>query len=279
MSLRTRLAFAAAVASCLAAVIAACGGGGETRTDGGGPDASSDGILLQRTAWPRAREQVRRRRRMRRQRAVLRGRVGVRRSVLRLGPGVLVPEVRDARRPVRRLHRLRARRVLRLHAGRRRRRSGTDRSRLHERRHVWRAACRMPMPPICATDAGTGDGGSSCLDRFAAPAVQNPYGLVATVTNIQWGRATFQGGHGRVLRRHGSERHAPPESATAQTLYAAQSGDGGQAATLTNPPAGVADGTQPLYAVVDDTQTPIQPGTNAGSTTIRRHRLGCAAAT
>jgi hypothetical protein len=44
------------------------------------------------------------------------------------------------------------------------------------------------------------------------------------------------------------------KSATTQTLYAAQSEN--VVLTLTSPPAGVADGTQPLYAVVDDTQTP-----------------------
>jgi len=85
------------------------------------------------------------------------------------------------------------------------------------------------------------------------PQCTSPYALVATVTNI--GEAALPSGI--VVGFY--EGTAPNgtllgKSATTQTLYAAQSEN--VVLTLTNPPAGVADGTQPLYAVVDDTQTP-----------------------
>jgi hypothetical protein len=85
------------------------------------------------------------------------------------------------------------------------------------------------------------------------PQCTSPYALVATVTNI--GEAALPSGVAVGFY----EGTAPNgtllgKSATTQTLYAAQSEN--VVLTLTSPPAGVADGTQPLYAVVDDTQTP-----------------------
>lgn len=85
------------------------------------------------------------------------------------------------------------------------------------------------------------------------PRCTSPYALVATVTNI--GEAALPAGV--VVGFY--EGVAPSgtllgKASTTQALYSAQS----ESVTLElpSPPAGVADGTQPLYAVVDDTGTP-----------------------
>ena len=86
-----------------------------------------------------------------------------------------------------------------------------------------------------------------------APRCTSPYALVATVTNI--GEAALPPGV-----TVGFYEGTPPNGAllgkvdTTQTLYSAQSEN--VVLVLTNPPAGVEDGSQPLYAVVDDTITP-----------------------
>lgn len=88
------------------------------------------------------------------------------------------------------------------------------------------------------------------------PQCTSPYALVATVTNI--GEAALPAGVAV-----GFYEGTPPNGTllgkanTTQTLYAAQSEN--VVLVLTNPPAGVEDGTQLLYAVVDDTTTP-HPG-------------------
>ncbi|HEY1959377.1 MAG TPA: VCBS repeat-containing protein [Polyangiaceae bacterium] len=85
------------------------------------------------------------------------------------------------------------------------------------------------------------------------PQCTSPYALVATVTNI--GEAALPAGvpvgfyegvapNGTLLGK----------VSTTQTLYAAQSEN--VVLVLASPPPGVEDGTQPLYAVVDDTATP-----------------------
>ncbi|HEY1960647.1 MAG TPA: VCBS repeat-containing protein [Polyangiaceae bacterium] len=82
------------------------------------------------------------------------------------------------------------------------------------------------------------------------PVCTSPYELVATVTNI--GEAALPAGIDV-----GFYEGAPPtgtllgKAKTTQVLYSAQSEN--VVLTLANPPAGVTDGSQPLYAVVDDT--------------------------
>ncbi len=88
------------------------------------------------------------------------------------------------------------------------------------------------------------------------PQCTSPYALVATVTNI--GEAALPAG----IPVGFYEGTAPNgtllgKASTTQTLYAAQSEN--VVLTLTTPPPGVEDGTQPIYAVVDDTTTP-HPG-------------------
>jgi hypothetical protein len=86
-----------------------------------------------------------------------------------------------------------------------------------------------------------------------SPQCTSPYALVATVTNI--GEAALPAG---VVV--GFYEGTPPNGtllghvSTTQTLYAAESEN--VILVLTTPPAGVEDGTQPLYAIVDDTTTP-----------------------
>ena len=76
---------------------------------------------------------------------------------------------------------------------------------------------------------------------------------MATVTNI--GEAALPSGI-----PVGFYEGPPPngtllgKASTTQTLYSAQSEN--VVLELPNPPPGVTDGTQPLYAVVDDTVTP-----------------------
>jgi len=85
------------------------------------------------------------------------------------------------------------------------------------------------------------------------PRCTSPYALVATVTNI--GEAALPSGV-----PVGFYEGTPPNGTllgkvpTTQTLYSAESES--VVLELPNPPAGVTDGTQPLYAVVDDTTTP-----------------------
>ena len=88
------------------------------------------------------------------------------------------------------------------------------------------------------------------------PQCTSPYALVATVTNI--GEAALPAG----IPVGFYEGTAPNgtllgKASTTQTLYAAQSEN--VVLTLTTPPPGVEDGTQPIYAVVDDSTTP-HPG-------------------
>ena len=85
------------------------------------------------------------------------------------------------------------------------------------------------------------------------PQCTSPYALVATVTNI--GEAALPAGV--VVGFY--EGTAPNgtllgQASTTQTLYSAQSEN--VVLTLNAPPPGVEDGSQPLYAIVDDTTTP-----------------------